>query len=71
MSIWDCPVFKAGDVIICHSPQWPYISKGHEYIVEDYQPRNPQPTFTWPAYVFIIIDGVRHSFHASRFTLKE
>lgn len=66
------PVFKAGDKVICTGSRGYCFTTNKEYTVLSYEPVNPMPTFTWPAYVEVEDDyGQKVHCHASRFINKE
>jgi hypothetical protein len=67
--LWKDPVFEVGQKVRCrYNSGYHFLTEGKIYTVVDYTPRNPTPTFTFPAYVGVIgDDGRRYGCHASRF----
>ena len=66
------PVFEPGDKVTPRYTRGYDISMGKSYEVISYEPRDPQPTFTWPAYVCVADNSGREvKAHAFRFTKVE
>jgi S-methylmethionine-dependent homocysteine/selenocysteine methylase len=67
------PVFSTGQTVIASAigPYGNHLTKGKEYTIK-YEPRDVGPTFTFPAYAWVMGDmGVDVCCHAYRFTAKE
>lgn len=70
--MFDDPVFEPGDIVKCLHPGGYYmLTKGELYEVAKYEPKAPEPTFTWPAYVHVIVGDRTAVAHASRFELVQ
>ena len=60
--------FEVGQVVEATGDYGHLLTKGKQYIVTEYQPKQYDPTFTWPAYVTVIGDaGKPVTGHAHRF----
>lgn len=65
------PIFEPGQPVVATGSYGYAITEGKEYEVLEYTPRNPTPTFTWPAYVTVKGDfGKPITGHTHRFRRK-
>lgn len=62
------PVFTVGQRVIATGRPYPGLTEGREYVVTKYEKSGRDPTFRWPAYVFVLGDlGKTVCAHTHRF----
>ena len=65
--------FKVGDKVTCWDATSCYhLTKGKQYTITKYEPKNEESSFTWPAYAGVINDANEEVvYHARRFTNEQ